>query len=93
MINREFTEMSGYTIDEIPSGKEWFTRAFPDPDRRKEAIVAWKHDVSQTHVGRFMPRTFEVRCKSGKNKTILFKPVTLIEGTHYITCEDRTVIS
>jgi hypothetical protein len=84
--------MFGYTIDEIPHGKEWFTRAFPDPDRRKEAIVAWKYDVSQTSVGRSLPRTFDVRCKSGENKAILFKPVTLSDGTHYITYENRTVI-
>ena len=93
LINREFTEMFGYTHNEIPQGKEWFTRAFPDPDRRKEAIDAWKHDVSQTGVGRFMPRTFDVRCKSGENKTILFKPVTLYDGTYCITYEDRTAPS
>jgi len=92
-INREFTETFGYTHDEITQGKEWFTRAFPDPDRKKEAIDAWKHDVSQTSVGRFMPRTFDVRCKSGENKTILFKPVTLYDGTYYITYEDRTAPS
>ena len=85
--------MFGYTIDEIPRGKEWFARAFPDPERRKEAIVAWKHDVSQVRIGRIMPRTFEVRCKSGENKAILFRPVTLSDGTHYITYEDRPVIS
>jgi len=93
LINQEFTKTFGYTIDEIPNGKEWFTRAFPDPDRRKEAIVAWKRDASQTRVGRFIPRTFEVRCKSGENKTILFRPVTLSDGTHFITYEDRTVAS
>jgi PAS domain S-box-containing protein len=93
LMNREFTELFGYTFDEIPRGKEWFTRAFPDPARRKEAIVAWKNDVQADTFGRIMPRTFEVRCKSGENKTILFRPVTLSDGTHYITYEDCTVTS
>jgi hypothetical protein len=85
--------MFGYSFDEIPHGKEWFTRAFPNPDRRKEAIIAWKNDVQADMFGRIMPRTFEVRCKSGENKTILFKPATLSDGTHHITYEDRTVAS
>jgi PAS domain S-box-containing protein len=92
-INPEFTEMFGYTIDEIPQGKEWFTRAFPDPDLRKEAITAWRQDAGETRTGRIIPRLFDVRCKSGECKTILFKPVSLSDGSHYITYEDRTVAS
>jgi hypothetical protein len=85
--------MFGYTIDEIPQGKEWFTRAFPDPDHRKEAITAWRQDAGETRTGRIIPRLFDVRCKSGECKTILFKPVSLSDGSHYITYEDRTVAS
>ena len=87
-VNRQFTETFGYTLKDIPRGKEWFARAFPDPDRRKEAIAAWKMDL--TNAGQIEPRTFEVRCKSGENKTILFRPVSLSDGTQYVVYEDRT---
>lgn len=29
-INPRFQEMFGYTIDDAPTGKEWFRKAFPD---------------------------------------------------------------
>jgi hypothetical protein len=35
-------------------------------------------------------RTFDVRCKDGGTKTICFNPVTLGDGTQYVTCEDKT---
>ncbi len=90
-MNEKFTDTFGYTIQDIPDGKTWFARAFPDPDRRKEAIAAWNMDLADAGIGPVRPRTFEVRCKSGENKTVLFKPVILREGTRYIAYEDRSI--
>ena len=44
-VNHMFTELFGYGPDDVPSGREWFKLAFPDPEHRKEAISAWIEDM------------------------------------------------
>ncbi len=89
-LNRAFTDLFGYTLAEIPTGREWFRLAFPDEARRREAIAAWKADREQAGKGRPRPRTFPVQCKDGVEKTILFRPVELSDGIQYVTYEDVT---
>jgi PAS domain S-box-containing protein len=89
-INRAFTELFGYTLADIPTGRDWFRLAFPDPARRREAIAAWKADRGRAGPRRPRSRTFSVRCRDGKEKVIRFSPVELSDGTDYVTYEDVT---
>jgi PAS domain S-box-containing protein len=89
-LNRRFTEVFGYTLEDVPTGKEWFNKAFPDEQKRKEAIAAWKADMGRACRGEARPRTFTVQCRDGGEKAVLFRPVELCDGTQYITCEDVT---
>ncbi|RZB36500.1 MAG: hypothetical protein SRB2_01996 [Desulfobacteraceae bacterium Eth-SRB2] len=38
-INPKFIEIFGYTLEDIPTGKEWFKKAFPDPEYRHRLIT------------------------------------------------------
>jgi len=87
-LNRAFTDLFGYTLEDIPTGRDWFRLAFPDPVRRRKAIAAWKADREEAGPCHSRPRTFPVRCRDGKEKRILFRPVELSDGTQYITYED-----
>ncbi|MDN7024884.1 PAS domain S-box protein [Methanoculleus sp. FWC-SCC1] len=89
-LNRAFTDLFGYTLADIPTGREWFRQAFPDAAYRREAIAAWKADREENSRGAPRPRTFSVRCKSGEEKAILFRPVELCDGTEHVTYEDVT---
>jgi PAS domain S-box-containing protein len=89
-INRRFTDLFGYTLADIPTGKEWFRKAFPDETCRRKAVAAWKSDLEKAVRGEGRPRTFTVRCRDGEEKVILFRPVELCDGTQYITYEDVT---
>ncbi|MDK2889749.1 MAG: hypothetical protein PWR21_381 [Methanoculleus sp.] len=89
-LNRAFTDLFGYTLEDIPTGKDWFRLAFPDETQRHEAIAAWKADRGEAGPGRPRLRTFQVRCRDGKEKTIRFSPVELSDGTEYVTYEDVT---
>jgi PAS domain S-box-containing protein len=86
-VNPKFSEMFGYDLKEVPNGKEWFKRAFPDRRYRAEAISLWKEGQKP---GEQRPRTFTVRCKNGAEKAINFRPVQLGSGEHLVTCEDVT---
>ena len=89
-INRAFTDLFGYTLADIPTGKDWFRLAFPNETRRREAIAAWKTDREAAGPCHSRPRTFSVRCRDGGEKAIRFRPVELSDGTHYVTYEDIT---
>ncbi|MCX5808440.1 MAG: PAS domain-containing sensor histidine kinase [Proteobacteria bacterium] len=89
-INPKFIEIFGYTLKDIPTGKMWFKRAYPDRNYRKKAILDWIDDVENTKPGEKMPRTFDVTCMDNKVKTINFIPVMLITGELIISFEDIT---
>jgi len=89
-INPKFIEIFGYTLTEIPNGKVWFEKAYPDEDYRNHVIATWIDDVKNTKPGERLPRTFDVVCKDGTKKTINFIPVRLLTGEYLISCEDIT---
>ncbi|KQC03628.1 MAG: histidine kinase, partial [Methanoculleus sp. SDB] len=89
-LNHQFSAIFGYTLEDIPTSREWFQKAFPDEAARREAIATWQSDREQAGRGQPRSRTFSVRCKNGKEKVILFNPVELCDGTQYVTYEDVT---
>ncbi len=88
--NPAFRQITGYGIEDVPSGKEWFNRAFPDRALREEVVSLWKEDLQSSMPEAARPRTFQVRCGDGSDKAIHFRPVQLANGDHVMTCEDVT---
>ena len=70
-VNPEFTKITGYTLHDVPSGREWFRNVYPDPEYRKTVIDAWNQDCSQE--GGNVDREFRIICKGGQVKNILFR--------------------
>lgn len=89
-LNKTFVELFGYTREDIPDGKAWFSRAYPDPGTRDAAFRAWKEDLAASRVGMPRPRTFPVTCKGGEVRDILFRPITMSDGNQFIFYEDIT---
>lgn len=89
-INPKFIELFGYDLKDIPDGKTWFKKAFPDVSYRHGVISAWIDDLKEFRSGGRKPRTFNVRCKDGTEKTINFIPVQLETGESLVACEDMT---
>jgi PAS domain S-box-containing protein len=87
-LNRAFTDLFGYTLADIPTGRAWFDKAFPDAGYRKDVINTWKTDLLQAAAGQVRPRMFRVQCRNGEQKTIRFQPVTLVDGNQYITYKE-----
>ncbi|MBP6942141.1 MAG: PAS domain S-box protein [Syntrophorhabdaceae bacterium] len=88
--NPRFKEMFGYDLTDIPNGKEWFRKAFPDPACRHTAVAAWIEDMQGARMLEQRPRVFTVRGKDGADKIISFIPVKLSSGGNIMACEDIT---
>ncbi|MCA1959632.1 MAG: PAS domain S-box protein [Desulfomonile sp.] len=89
-LNRAFMELFGYDLHDIPDGRTWFRKAFPDPEYRHEVIACWKEDFDRAAPGKARSRIFTVRCQDGIDKIIHFRPVMLPGGDYLMTCEDIT---
>ncbi|MCX5854902.1 MAG: PAS domain S-box protein, partial [Deltaproteobacteria bacterium] len=91
-VNPKFIELFGYDMNEIPNGKEWFRKAFPDPEYRNEVIATWVNDFRNAPPGENKPRTFNVTCKNGKERIVNFIAVLLETGEYILTCSDITEV-
>gem|GEM_PF-1141242 len=89
-INPAFNKMFGYTLQDFATGREWFRLVFPDPHQRREVVAAWFDYLSQGHQGEPRQHAFEVTCREGDRKTILFRAVPLPLGKQFILYEDLT---
>jgi PAS domain S-box-containing protein len=89
-INPKFKEIFGYGLSDIPDGKKWFKKVYPDPEYRHKVIASWIEDLKGAEPGECRPRIFTVTCKDGVEKIINFIPVQLGTGVQIMTCEDIT---
>jgi len=91
-VNPMFTEIFGYTLEDIPHKKAWFKKAYPDENYRDRVARTWWRDAEKVReTGTPEPRTFRVRCKDGTDKMIRFRAVDMGNGRQLLTYEDRTV--
>jgi PAS domain S-box-containing protein len=89
-INPKFRELFGYDLTDIPDGKTWFKKAYPNPTYRHDVIEAWINDLKSFKPGEKRSQIFTVTCKDGTEKTINFIPVQLETGENLMACEDIT---
>ncbi len=89
-INPKFSELFGYDLTDVPNGRTWFKKAFPNSLSRQDAISAWREYLKSFKVGERRPRVFTVTCKDGTEKIINFIPVQLETGDNLMACEDIT---
>ncbi len=89
-INPKFRELFGYDLKDIPDGKAWFRKAFPDSTYRHKVISAWINDLRLFPPGERRPRVFTVTCKDGTNKIVNLISVQLETGENLVSCEDIT---
>jgi two-component system cell cycle sensor histidine kinase/response regulator CckA len=89
-INPKFTEIFGYTYEDIQKGRDWFRKAYPDTEYRDNAISTWINDQKEYRTEEARPRTFTVTCKDGEERTIHSKPVMMKSGDQLVIYEDVT---
>ncbi|MEI6135075.1 MAG: PAS domain S-box protein [Desulfomonile sp.] len=89
-VNPKFKEIFGYDLNDVPNGREWFRKAFPEADYRHKVISTWIEDFKPNAPGETRPRVFSVICKDGGQKIVHFRPVKLDSGEDLMTCEDIT---
>jgi len=89
-VNPAFIEMTGYNLTEIATEKEWFVKAFPDKDCRRQALSFWVKFQTAQMPGR---RIFPIACKNGRTKFLETNLVLLAGDTVVALFADRSAAS
>lgn len=91
-LNKKFTDLFGYTIDDIQTVDDWFFLAYPDEAYRSETIQKW--NLSTTEYiktnAKFKPITAKVTCKDRSIKDIEFSFVA-DDDTYLSTFTDLSI--
>ncbi|MDX9746587.1 MAG: PAS domain S-box protein [Syntrophales bacterium] len=90
-FNPRFTEIFGYTLEEVPTKDEWFLKIYPDPAYRKKIQGFWQENLCEEPVpGRIIEGMVRVMSKDGTEKIIFLRSVYMSNGKHLQTYEDFT---
>lgn len=89
-MNKKFTQLFGYVLEDIPTENDWFTLAFPNISERTEAVQTLKDDAGHAINGEVRPCIFPVMCKDGTVRQVNFFRATLPEGEQFVVYEDLT---
>ena len=71
LLNRRFTELTGYESGEIPDVAHWYRLAYPDAEYRRSVRLAWLAHYEEAGNPGKAPPPFEatIRCKNGEERT------------------------
>lgn len=72
-VNRQWTQLLGYTLDEVPDIPTWVALAYPDLAYRNMALALWDQALTAVmEEGREMqPTEVQVRSKDGQMRSVL----------------------
>jgi PAS domain S-box-containing protein len=84
-MNKSVTEITGYTVEDVPSSDNWAGLVYPDPVYRNQVKILWQQ---QTKKGE--PSEYRVTCKDGTVKDIEFRATFLPDGSVIDTLTDVT---
>jgi PAS domain S-box-containing protein len=91
-LNKHFTKLTGYTIKDIPTLKEWYKKSQTDVKLRKELYNYWTNLLSQHKNGTLKNKPTlirKIRCKNGTTKYINFL-FSISDETYYVQALDVT---
>jgi two-component system cell cycle sensor histidine kinase/response regulator CckA len=85
-INPAFTNITGYSLEDISTGRDWFHRFSPFPEYMEEIANSLRRDFIQNSV----EKIFGIVCRNGEIKEIEFKPTLLDDGRIVVILSDIT---
>ena len=86
LLNRRFTELFGYSAEDVPSLADWWRRAYPDEAYRREVVRTWSAALEKAVREKSVaePAEFRVTCKNGELRDVEISGTGIDGGT--LTC-------
>ena len=90
-LNQTFTEIFGYSIENLPDGNTWWEKIYPDNTYRisvKQLFYEARETAARGEETK--PDFLTVTCKNGHEKIVCVRLGVLSDGNHFVTYEDVT---
>ncbi len=71
-INPAFVNLFGYSLEDVRTFDEWFSKAYPDERIRAQLRNEWEADLATMQPGPMAQKTLAVACKDGSTKQAVF---------------------
>jgi PAS domain S-box-containing protein len=80
--NDRFTELLGYTTEDVPDLDAWWERAYPDPEYRKWVLSAWDKAIqdARNQGADIQPIEYQVTSKNGQVRMFQIGSIMLLDG-------------
>ena len=85
-VNPEYTNITGYTLEDVLKDGNWLVKSYPDRECRKE-VTRFRNE---NFTGKYVDRTYSVICRDCSVKEIEFRKAILDDGRAIITLSDIT---
>jgi diguanylate cyclase (GGDEF)-like protein/PAS domain S-box-containing protein len=74
-INHQFTQLFGYTLDDLPDLETWYRLAYPDERYRESVLAPWRKAVALAHQNNTQPPELEadITCKDGTVRRVVVR--------------------
>ena len=81
-FNTRFSELFGYTAEDIPTIEDWWQRAYPEPEYRARVLETWNRAVAEAMAENhdIRPQTYRVTCKNGAVRIMEISGAALGDG-------------
>ncbi|HYA90375.1 MAG TPA: PAS domain S-box protein, partial [Thermodesulfobacteriota bacterium] len=86
-VNPKFTNITGYTFQDVPTVADWFNNAFLDSKYKERAIEKWKKDRLE---GETVDRESNITCKNSQIKRLEIRVVFLEDNSVVVAFYDIT---
>jgi len=72
-LNAAFVQLFGYTRADIPTLRQWWFKAYPDPDYRQWVADTWLSHLekAQGDTPIFEPLEVNIQCRDGRSRTVM----------------------
>jgi PAS domain S-box-containing protein len=79
--NERFIKIFGYNETDVPDLRQWWQKAYRDPEYRKWVVENWNEAVIQASKNGtdIQSKEYEVTCKDGSVRTIIISGITIGE--------------
>jgi PAS domain S-box-containing protein len=89
-LNRRFTDVFGYTLDQLSTIEKWFEIVIPRSKERLRAISGWNEDHKRSRPGEARSREFTLVTRTGELRNTLVVSAFLEGGEYCTLYEDIT---
>ncbi|MDF1556240.1 MAG: transporter substrate-binding domain-containing protein [Deferrisomatales bacterium] len=88
-VSQRFVDLFGYTRDDMPTVREWWALAYPDPAQRDRVRAQWAAEAAGAIATRseIHPMEAPVTCRDGRERQVEFR-MTSTGELNFITFSD-----